>query len=237
MTGSRLLTVLLIEDDATVRADTRRVLAFLPDAQILEANSLNTARGILRRHHVHLAIVDVGLPDGSGLALVEELTREAPADGREEAICVIYTVFDDDVRVIEALAAGAHGYLVKGDPVPVMQERLAAVLRGEPVVSPVIARRVLKEFLEASARSSADVPSRLVDGDSSHLTQREHDVLHQIATGRTVAEVARLLDVSTNTVKTHLKSIYVKLGVRTRVRAVNVARDRGLLDDRGASTS
>ena len=165
--------------------------------------------------------------------MVRELTRDAPADGREEAVCVIYTVFDDDARVIEALAAGAHGYLVKGDPVAVMQERLAAVLRGEPVVSPVIARRVLKEFLEASARPLPEAPPRVRDATESHLTQREREVLQQIATGSTVAEVAQQLDVSENTIKTHLKGIYAKLGVRSRVRAVNVARDRGLLDGRG----
>lgn len=235
MSRAQLLTVLLVEDDPVVLADTRRVLAFLPDAQILEADSLSAARRMLRRHHVHLAIVDVGLPDGSGLTLIRELTRDAPADGREESVCVIYTVFDDDARVIEALAAGAHGYLVKGDPVAVMQERLAAVLRGEPVVSPIIARRVLKEFLEATARPLTEAPPRVPYPTESQLTPREREVLQQIATGCTVAEVARLLDVSENTIKTHLKGIYAKLGVRTRVRAVNVARDRGLLDDRGAS--
>jgi DNA-binding NarL/FixJ family response regulator len=221
-----LPAILVVDDDPLVIAETREVLAAFQDARMLAAHTLAEARQLLRRHRVMLAIIDLALPDGDGLELVAELSSDAGQAGRAPTRCLVRTVFDDDEQVLRALAAGAQGYLVKGEPVPITRQRLAAVLRGEPVVSPAIARRLLHELVgrgrvvsTAHGTSSSDDP----------LTTRERDVLTRIATGMTVIEVAEALGVSENTVKTHLKGVYRKLGVRTRAGVITAARDRGLL--------
>jgi DNA-binding NarL/FixJ family response regulator len=216
--------VLVVEDDPIVIDETREVLSIFPDTHVLVAATLHDARRLLRRHRAHLAIIDLALPDGDGLDLVAELSQDCDMHGRPPISCVVRTVFDDDEQVLRALAAGAQGYLVKGESIALIRYRLAAVLRGEPVVSPSIARRLLKELVgrttrEAQPDASPDDP----------LTSRERVVLEHIATGMTVEEVGRVLGVSGNTVKTQLKGIYRKLGVRSRAGVITVARNRGLL--------
>lgn len=218
--------ILLVDDDPLTIAETREVLAAFQDAKLLAAHTLAEARQLLRRHRVMLAIIDLALPDGDGLELVAELSNDAGQPGRTPTRCLVRTVFDDDEQVLRALAAGAQGYLVKGEPIPVTRQRLAAVLRGEPVVSPAIARRLLQELVgRGRGGSTADSASSSDDP----LTTRERDVLTRIAAGMTVIEVAEDLGVSENTVKTHVKGVYRKLGVRTRAGVITAARDRGLL--------
>jgi DNA-binding NarL/FixJ family response regulator len=220
--------ILVVDDDPLVIAETREVLAAFQDAKMLAAHTLAEARQLLRRHRVMLAIIDLALPDGNGLELVAELSSDAGPGppGRVPTRCLVRTVFDDDDQVLRALAAGAQGYLVKGEEVPVTRQRLAAVLRGEPVVSPAIARRLLQELV---GRGRAGLPADGAPSSDDPLTTRERDVLTRIATGMTVIEVADALGVSENTVKTHLKGVYRKLGVRTRAGVITAARDRGLL--------
>jgi DNA-binding NarL/FixJ family response regulator len=221
------LRLLLVDDDPAAMAETRGLLAFLPEAQLLEAGSLAAARRLLQRHPVDLAIVDLGLPDGSGLELIREIVADAPREGRNPAVCIVQTVYDDEDRLVAALAAGAIGYLVKGDSPALLQERIRSALAGEPLLSPAIARRVLHTFVGSAAPVSIEPAPAAFGG----LSPRELTVLEQVARGTTVAEVARALSVSENTVKTHLKSIYAKLGAHTRVRALVVARAHGLLRD------
>lgn len=215
---------LVVDDDPVVVDETREVLAIFPEISVLVAITLDEARRILRRHRVMLAIIDLALPDGNGLELVAELARETGPHGRPPVSCVVRTVFDDDEQVLRALAAGAQGYLVKGETIAVTRHRLAAVLRGEPVVSPSIARRLLAELV---GRSNRELPVGATVDDP--LTTRERMVLERVATGMTVDEVARDLGVSGNTVKTQLKGIYRKLGVHSRAGVITAARNRGLL--------
>jgi DNA-binding NarL/FixJ family response regulator len=225
MTDATMLpAILLVDDDPLTIVETREVLAAFQDAKLLAAHTLAEARQLLRRHRVMLAIIDLALPDGDGLELVAELSSDAGQPGRTPTRCLVRTVFDDDEQVLRA--AGAQGYLVKGEPIPVTRQRLAAVLRGEPVVSPAIARRLLQELVgRGRVGSMADSASPSDDP----LTTRERDVLTRIAAGMTVIEVAEDLGVSENTVKTHVKGVYRKLGVRTRAGVITAARDRGLL--------
>jgi DNA-binding NarL/FixJ family response regulator len=222
--GTPECIVLLVEDDLLELRETQRSLTMLPNVVVLTATTIEDARHLARRHRLRLAIIDLLLPDGDGLGLVRELTQEAEAAGRPPTPCVVRTVFDTDEQVLQALAAGAQGYLVKGEDPELTRQRLEAVLRGEPVVSPGIARRLLAAMV---ARGSA--PASSTAESDELLTPREHDVLRRISTGLTVAEVSRELAVSDNTVKTHLKSVYRKLGVRSRAGVITVARDRGLL--------
>ncbi len=229
MSDSGLLPAraLLVDDDPVAMAETRALLDFLPELHCLEAASLAEARRLLRRYPVVLAIVDLGLPDGSGLDLIREIVADAPREGRDPAVCIVQTVYDDDDHLVVALAAGATGYLVKGDSPALLQQRIRLALAGEPLLSPTIARRVLHTFIGNASPPPTESTASAFGG----LSRRELAVLEQVARGSTVSEVARALTVSDNTIKTHLKSIYAKLGAHTRVRALAVARAHGLLRD------
>lgn len=204
-------SALVVEDDAALEAEALAAVAVFPDAEVHVARSVADAERLLRRRSFALAVVDLGLPDGSGISLIQRLAESG-------TVCVARTVFADDEHLFAALGAGALGYLLKGEPLDVLRARLVAAARGEPVLSPAIARRVLARFRAAPSAARPAV----------EFTAREMDVLRQAASGLTVREIAEALDVSVNTVKTHVRGAYAKLGVRTRVEAVEAARRLGV---------
>lgn len=163
-----------------------------------------------------LALIDLGLPDGSGVRLIERLHPLG-------CCCIVATVFDDDAHLFPALRAGAQGYVLKDQS----QQQLAAMLRGigngEPALSPSIARRLLRHFQPVLQKQQ-----RVSSGD---LTSREADVLRLIAKGHTVADVARLLELSAHTVSGYLKDVYRKLSVSNRAEAALEAVRLGLVGD------
>ncbi|MGZ8379522.1 MAG: LuxR C-terminal-related transcriptional regulator [Gemmatirosa sp.] len=219
-------TVLVVEDDAALEAEALDAVAVFAGADVRAARSLAEAERLARRHRFDLALVDLGLPDGSGVTLIRQLCDAARVHGTGP-VCVARTVFDDDHHLFAALAAGAQGYLLKGEPLDVLRARLVAAAQGEPVLSPAIARRVLASFHAAGPVSALAEP--LAPPVQSPLTAREADVLRLAARGLTVPEVANALGVTANTVKTHVKAAYAKLDVRSRAEAAHAARRIGLL--------
>ena len=176
-------------------------------------SSISTARAHLSHSAApDIALVDLGLPDGSGVVVIEELKRRFPA-----CLCVVASIFNDDAHVFPALRAGAMGYLLKDQPVEAIVAALQGIAAGTPPISPAIARRMLAFFQPASA------------GQLPELTERETEVLRLIAKGITQAECARLLGLSPHTVPGYVKDIYRKLNVCTRAEAALVARDLGLV--------
>ena len=180
------------------------------------APSLASARQLLRSGCTpDLALIDLGLPDGNGTDLVRALAQQHPA-----CIIVITTLFADDGHVFPALRAGAHGYLLKDQP----EERLAAaldgILRGEPPLSPAIARRLLSSFAEPPAQTLPEL---------EQLTAREREVLVLLSKGCRLPELAERLQISRHTVSDHLKSIYRKLNVNSRAEAALEAARLGLV--------
>lgn len=158
-----------------------------------------------------LALVDLGLPDGSGVRVIEELAR------RGETMAIVATVFDDDAHLFPALRAGAQGYVLKDQPPEALAAMLQGIAAGQPPLSPSIARRLLLHF-----RPPAPEP------DAPALTPRETEVLRLTAKGMTVQEVADLLGLSRHTAGGYLKDIYRKLSVSTRAEAALEAARRGL---------
>ena len=140
------------------------------------------------------------------------------------------TVFDDDAHLFAALSAGAQGYLLKGETIDVVRMRLLSAMAGEPVVSPAIARRVLAYFRGDTAAFRPSQPIRPALAPAA-LTSRETEVLRLLAQGNTLAEVGTALALSVNTIKTHVKNVYGRLDVRSRLAAVDAARRMGILDD------
>ncbi|MBX3566334.1 MAG: response regulator transcription factor [Sphingomonas sp.] len=204
---------LVVEDIAETRDWLVANIAEIFGAVAHAAPTLRDARIWLRQRDSQdliLALVDLGLPDGNGVDFIEEIVGRCP-----DALVVVTTVFDDDESLMEALGAGAQGYLLKDQDATGIAHRLAMIDHGEVPISPAIARRLLQRF-------RADEPS------NATLSPRETEVLRLIGRGLKSGEVAGVLSISPQTVTTHVKTIYRKLEITSRAEAALEARKRGL---------
>ena len=208
-------TGLVVEDLPEARAWLVDALGHAFDAITVEvAGDLASARAALEGGLPDIALVDLGLPDGSGTELIAEL-RAAPKD----VLTVVTTIFDDDRHLFAALRAGADGYVLKDQSRTDLVEMLAGIHAGRPPLSPSIARKLLSVFEQAAP-----------DPDTAAaLTAREAEVLTLIAKGYTVARVAEMLGITRNTAAGYVKVIYRKLNVSTRAEATLEATRQGLV--------
>ncbi len=213
-------TVMVVEDDPTMRRRLAGAVSGNADLELRAAvGSVADARDALAGAFPDVLLVDLGLPDGSGLDLIREL-RERGAPTR----ALVITVFGDERHVLSALAEGAAGYLLKDATPEDVGRAIADVRAGGAPISPRVARYLLKQLqAPAGAQPGEDGP---------HLTARETEVLQLIARGFSYDEIARLLEMSVNTVRSHIRSLYRKLEVSSRGEAVFEALGLGLLDER-----
>jgi DNA-binding NarL/FixJ family response regulator len=175
--------------------------------------SLAEARAWLNANPApELALIDLALPDGSGVELIAQLNRTAPL-----TVCVVASIFDDDQHLFPALRAGAQGYLLKDQPQGQIIELLKGITQGRPPLSPSVARKMLGYF---KPRPQPDL---------QQLTDRETEVLRCIAKGLTLPETARMLGISPHTVSGYVKDIYRKLNVSSRAEAALSAQQMGLV--------
>lgn len=208
-------TVLIVEDDPPTRKRLEGVVAGLPELQLLSSTgSAQEARRALREAP-DVMLVDLGLPDGSGVDLIREAQRISP---RTRAMVI--TVFVDEQHVMDAIAAGAMGYLLKDGSAEYVGHSIEELLAGGSPISPPIARYLLRRFQAMRPARTAETP----------LTARELEILSYIAKGFSVAEVGELLAISSRTVTTHVQHIYRKLEVTSRTEAVFEAVNLGLID-------
>ena len=206
----------LVVDDLESSRDwlSRALMQAFPGIEIAVAASLAEAQTLVA-DVPPLALIDLGLPDGSGIRLIEKLQPLG-------TLCIVATVFDDDAHLFPALHAGAQGYVLKDQSTDTLAEMLTGIAAGQPPLSPSIARRLLRHFQPIAP-----------DASEPALTARETDVLRLIAKGHTVAEVAGLLGLSRHTAAGYLKDVYRKLSVRSRAEATLVATRRGLVGTDG----
>jgi len=169
-----------------------------------------------------LALVDLGLPDGSGIDVVGALHARQP-----NAVAVVVTIYDDDEHLFPALQAGAFGYLLKEQARDTLVAQLLRITHGEPPLSPPIARRVLGYFAQAAGRRQAAIQKI---EEEVRLTDRETEVLQRVAKGFTLPEIAQQFGLSRHTVGDHIKQIYRKLNVSSRAEAALEAARRGLVN-------
>ena len=222
-------TVLIVEDDVPTRARLAAAIDAHPALQLVgEAGDFASGYAALCAHAPDVVLVDLGLPDESGVALIRAARRHSPTTQS-----MVITVFADERHVIEAIEAGARGYLLKdGSASYVARSILELVAGGSPISAP-IARHVLRRLQSPAEPGGVEsgVSAAAAARDAAPaLTPREHEVLHLLAKGFTYEEIARLLAVSAHTVTTHVRHIYGKLEVGSRSQAVYEAANLGLLD-------
>ncbi|MDP3619183.1 MAG: response regulator transcription factor [Ramlibacter sp.] len=214
---------LIVEDLPEIRAwlgETAR--AAFAQLQVTAVSRRDEALVAIRQQSFDLALVDLGLPDGSGIDVVGALRQHQP-----HALPVVVTIYDDDDHLFPALQAGAFGYLLKEQPQETLVAQLLRMSQGEPPLSPPIARRVLGHFAGAGQRHI-----RLVQQfeDEVRLTDRETEVLQRVAKGYTMPEIAQQFGLSRHTIADYIKQIYRKLNVSSRAEAALEAARRGLVN-------
>jgi len=210
-------SILLLEDLPEIRAWIKAlVLQVFPQAQISEAARVHDALGLVSAVKFDLALVDLGLPDGSGVDVVAALRESQP-----DVQSVVVTIHDDDEHLFPELQAGAFGYVLKEQPREQFIDQLNRISQGEPPLSPSIARRVIAYFA-AQARPQANAMPRV------QLTDRESEVLLRVAKGYTLPEIGVQLSLSRHTIADYVKQIYRKLNVSSRAEAALEAQRLGL---------
>jgi DNA-binding NarL/FixJ family response regulator len=196
------------------------ILEAEPDIEVAgEAADGVDALGMCRELRPDVALVDIRMPRLDGI----QAARRISADPELRTAVVMLTTFDADEHVVEALRAGATGFLLKSMP----REQLVAAVRtavsGDSLLAPSLLRRLLDDFVDRAGTSAGPAPG--VD----QLTPREDEVLRLVARGLSNAEIAGRLVLGEGTVKTHVARVLAKLGVRDRVQAVVVAYESGLV--------
>lgn len=216
------IRVFVVEDQTKI---LKNQLKLLESSQALEivgtALSGEAALDEVRRLKPHVLLLDLGLPRMSGI----EVTRAVKASTPEVEI-LIFTIFDEEDKVLEAVQAGASGYLLKGTPADKIIEAIREVRAGGTVIQPNLARRLLRHF---RVNETSTTTSTLPEPEGKKLSPRESEILQLIAKGVSNSEAAQLLGLSKATIRTHLEHIYRKLEVTNRVEAVTEGLRKGLI--------
>jgi DNA-binding NarL/FixJ family response regulator len=216
-----VIRVLIVDDQSLVRAGFRMILEAEEDVEVVgEAADGSEALSAVEELNPDVVLMDVRMPNVDGL----EATRRL-LDGKESGPRVlILTTFDLDEYVYEALRAGASGFLLKDTPPEQLVDAIRVVSNGDALLSPVITRRVIEEFVRRPPESVRK-PAR----ELQELTARELEMLRYVARGLSNAEIAKEAYVSETTVKTHIAHILMKLHLRDRVQAVVFAYENGVV--------
>ena len=215
------IRVVLVDDEQLVRAGFKLILESEDDIEVVcEAGDGEEAVRLVADCDPDVVLMDIQMPGVNGI----EATRRIVDLGREESSRIlILTTFDLDEYVYEALRAGASGFLLKRTPAEELVAAVRVIAAGEALLAPSVTRRLLDTF--ARSQPASPPPAPALDA----LTDREREVLVLVARGMSNAEIAGHLFLSEGTVKTHVKRIFYKLGLRDRVQAVILAYDAGLV--------
>ncbi|MGN6167055.1 MAG: response regulator [Solirubrobacteraceae bacterium] len=210
------IRVLIADDQPLARAGFRAVLEATGTVQVVaEAENGDQAVELARRHDPDVVLMDVRMPGTDGI----EATRRMPNQK-----VLILTTFGLDDYIIEALRAGASGFLLKDAPVEELVRAVRTVAAGDAQLSPAVTKRLLDQVARRLPAAVSRDSSALSD-----LTEREREVLRLLAAGMSNAEIAAALVVSEPTVKSHVSNVLQKLGLRDRVQAVIYAYENGLV--------
>jgi DNA-binding NarL/FixJ family response regulator len=208
--------VLVVDDHPVVRGGVVGWLAAQPDIDVVaEASDGLEALAAVAEHAPDVVLMDLRMPRIDGVAATERITAAHPA-----VRVLVLTTYDTDADIVRAVEAGATGYLLKDTPLPQLADAVRAAARGETVLAPPVAARLVSRMRAPAVEAP---------------TPRELEVLAGVARGLTNAEIGRELYIGEATVKTHLLRVFAKLGVDDRTRAVMLAVERGLLPGPGGA--
>lgn len=215
------IRIAIIEDDPAMRDLLSTAIEHSGDMRLMgTADNVASATGMIEAGGYDVLLCDLGLPDGSGIPLI----RQEALTGRDTDILVI-TMFANQNKVLDAIRAGARGYLLKDERIEDCMEAVRNIRKGGSPISPIIARQLLGEIRPDAAATLTPAPAPV----ASPLSEREYEVLNLLSRGFSNAECAEILTVSTNTIGTHVKNIYRKLEVNSRAEALFEASSKGLL--------
>jgi DNA-binding NarL/FixJ family response regulator len=212
-----MTTVLIVDDDDLMRAGLRAVLS--SDDTIVVADEVADGHAAVRRTRElrpDVVLMDVRMPNLDGVAATREIIAAAP-----DTRILVLTTFEDDEYVFGALSAGASGFLLKRTRPEHLIAAIHTIAAGEALLSPSVTRTVISRM--------AGEPRPASDARLGNLTPRERDVLELAARGLSNAEIANTLVVEESTIKTHMKRVLAKLGLRDRVQLVILAYETGLI--------
>ncbi len=215
------IRVLLVDDQELFREGLETLLSVHKDIQVVgQACNGREAVEVAARVRPDLVLMDVRMPVLDGVRATRLLVEALP-----KCKVIVLTTFDDDEYVFDALRAGAAGYLLKDVPSARLVEAIRATARGESILEPSVAAKVIAEFTRVSSLVPAAQMEQLVEP----LSERELEILALIARGDSNKEIAEQLFIAEGTVKNHVTHILGKLGVRDRTQAALKARELGLL--------
>lgn len=216
--------VLIVEDEGLIQERLRNILAELgyDNDGLIFAKNLKEAFLHIEQQHISLALVDLGLPDGNGIELIEKLRAQDSS-----ALILVISAWSTQESLFSAIKAGATGYVLKERDDAEVLLSIRSILRGGAPIDPFIAQEILKQISASVITAAKDCKS--LDSDVALLTNRETEILDLVAQGMSNKEIAEQLFVSKYTVESHIKHIYRKLSVSKRTKAVSAARSLGIL--------
>jgi DNA-binding NarL/FixJ family response regulator len=214
--------LLIVDDDPLVRSALTFMLGGQPDLEVVgEAGDGREGVTMAAELRPDVVLMDIRMPRLNGLDATRELLARDPGDGDPPRVIVL-TTFDADEYVVQALAAGADGFLLKDTPPPEVVDAIRKVAQGDPMLSPAVTRSLIRQV--AATSRSPEATARLAD-----LTDRERDVALAVGRGLSNAEIAAELYLSVPTVKAHVSRLFDKLAVTNRVQIALCVHDAGLV--------
>ncbi|MBL8115484.1 MAG: response regulator transcription factor [Acidobacteria bacterium] len=213
-----MIRAVLVEDQTLVREGLRSLLALLPDVTVVgEGRDGEEGLAVIARERPDLVLLDLRMPRLDGLGVLRGLSGKSDAPP-----CLVLTTFDDDALVLDALRAGARGYLLKDVTLETLASAIRIVAGGGSLVQPALTERLSRAL---APRENAFEAFE----DSEPLTPRETEVLRLLSGGYSNREIGDALSLTEGTVKNHISKVLLKLGVRDRTRAVLKGLEKGLI--------
>ena len=215
--------VIIIEDEPLIQIRLRNILVALgyPIDQIILASTIQQAKIKCAQYLPNLALVDLGLPDGNGIELIEYFKQN-----NLDISILIISAWSTQDTIITALKAGATGYVLKERDDLEISLAIRSLLRGGAPIDPFIARQILEQMTCHTQIKTQTIENKI---QNDLLSIREHEILALVAKGMSNREIADFLNLSRYTIECHIKYIYKKLAVSSRIKAINTARSIGVL--------
>ncbi|EMJ81624.1 response regulator receiver domain protein [Leptospira borgpetersenii serovar Hardjo-bovis str. Sponselee] len=213
--------VSIIEDNRHTALNLQELLSNSSDFQFLR-HYPNSQKAIedIPENIPDIVILDIGLPGKNGLECLKELKEKTP-----NTKYVIFTVFEDEEKIVEAIQGGVSGYLLKDTPPELFLAELKVIILGGASLTPRIADKIIREFTKKEENQNPPIQNTL------GLTKRQLQILNFVALGMTVADIADELDISSHTVSRHIEKIYKKMEVHSKSEAIIRGRRMGIIRD------